>query len=62
MKKSNKRAGTDRVRALVVNKLSSEFNLTDIYVRRIVKGDVDSQDVLSAYRKKYAAVVKALNA
>lgn len=61
---SKSRKKYDAVRALVVQQLARKYEITDTYVRQIVRGDGAGEladEIQKEYRKLYQELQKTLN-
>lgn len=52
----------DRIRALSVHITAAKFDVTENYVRQIVRGDADQEEIKRSYNKTYQSFQKVANA
>lgn len=62
MKTNNIRPKKDRIRALSVHEVAKRFDVTENYVRQIVRGDLEQEDIKREYNKTYKSLQNALTA
>lgn len=62
MKTNNIRPKKDRIRALSVHEIARRFDVTENYVRQIIRGDAEQETIKREYSKMYKSLQNTLTA